>query len=115
MKSRHRHNLAAAGIALIVVSVAVVVLSAGYLFGWWLRADSKNREVRISNTNKGVQTAWRDEALDHISEIDVLANSPNSSAAVAALKNRACDLIGRLTLTYRNDERIVDFWETECI
>lgn len=99
---------AAAGLALLI---AVGI----YLAGWWLRADSKDRQVRIDNHNVGVQNAWRDEALDHLTEIEVLQNSPQSTAAVAALKDRTCDLIAKLTDTYRNDGRLVAFWETECV
>lgn len=104
-----------AGVCLIGLALLVVITVGGYLFGWWLRADVKDREVSIANHNKGVQTAWSDEALENMAEIEILGHSPNGSAAVAALKNRTCDLIGRLTDNYRNDDRIVVFWERECI
>lgn len=115
MTKQDRDILHVAGICLIAVSVFVVVVAGGYLAGWWLRADSVNRQVRIDNRNVGVQTAWRDEVLEGIGEIELLAHTPGSAAAVAALTNTTCDLIGRLTDTYRNDTRIDTFWETQCI
>lgn len=104
-----------AGVCLIALALAVVITVGGYLFGWWLRADVKDREVKIANHNVGVQVAWRDEVLDNLAEVELLGHSPNTGAVVAALTNQTCDLIGRLTDTYRNDRRIVAFWETECI
>jgi len=98
------------GIAALAAAAVLI-----YLGAWWLRADTKDRTVQIDNHNTGAQTAWRDETLEHIAEIEVLHHSPQTSAAIAALTDSACDLIGRLTDTYRNDQRIVAFWEKECI
>jgi hypothetical protein len=97
------------GLAVIIVIIGVVV--GGYLGGWWLKKDTTDRRVGIENRNTGVQTAWRDEALDLMNQADLLQeNAPQRRA----LERQACDLIGRLTDNYRSDDRILTFEETRC-
>jgi hypothetical protein len=95
-----------------LAATAALIIAALYLGSWWLRADRVNRQVGITNSNTGVQTAWRDEALDLISTIELL---PPDAAQQHALTRQACDLIGRLTPSYRRDDRLVAFNESECI
>jgi len=105
---RARTVLAALAVAALVVAIVV----GGYLGGWWLKKDATNRRVDIRNQNSGVQTAWRDEAIDLINEIELL---PESAPARGALTNQACDLIGRLNDNYRGDARITSFETQECV
>jgi hypothetical protein len=92
------------------VVVAALVVVGGYLGGWWLKADTTDRQVGIDNRNTGTQTAWRDEAHDKVD--DYLLLDPDSPAA-QSLRNSACDLIGRLTDPYVDDD-LADFQATEC-
>lgn len=103
-----------AGACLLGLLVLTAITITVYLGAWWLRGDTKNRQVKIDNRNVGVQTAWRDEALDHITEFELLQNSPQAASAQAAEADRACDLIGRLTDNYRTDPRIDAFAERYC-
>jgi hypothetical protein len=96
------------GLAVVVLIVAVVV--GGYLGGWWLKKDTTDRRVGIQNRNTGVQTAWRHEAHDKVD--DYLLVDPDTPAA-ASLRRSACDLIGRLTDNYLDDQ-LAEFQATEC-
>jgi len=98
------------GVLATLLVVGVIV--GGYLGGWWLKKDTTDRRVRIENRNTGTQTAWRDEALDLMNQASLL---PEGAPQRAALNRQACDLIGRLTGTYKTDDRIVTFEETECL
>lgn len=103
---RTRHVLA----AIAGVAVVALVLVGLYLGGWWLRKHSTDRQVGIDNRQTGTQTAWRDEAHDKVD--DYLLLDPNSPAA-GSLRSSACDLIGRLTDPYLDND-LTNFKATEC-
>ena len=98
-------------VGLLAMAALVTLVGGAYLGYWWLRGDVRDRDVGIRNRNTGAQTAWRDEALDLINQADLL---PEGAPQRGALEAQACDLIGRLTDTYRSDDRIVVFQESEC-
>lgn len=90
---------------------AVVVLAVGlYLGGWWLRKDTTDRRVGITNRNVGTQTAWHDEAIDLINQGALL---PDNAPQAEALERQACELIGRLTVTHL-DDTLAGFQAQEC-
>lgn len=101
-------------VAIILVSI---LLLAGIAWGgrelhWWLKADNVERQVDIVNNNTGVQTAWRDEAVDAIGRFYTVPEE--NLAGRAAMRNQACDLIGRLNDNYLTPE-LVQFQTTECL
>lgn len=95
------------GVAVLMVVVGV----AGWQLDWWLQEKNVNREVQIDNRNKGVQTAWRDEARNAIADYALVDSS--NTAARGALRFKACGLIDRLVPSYRDDD-IVRFENKEC-
>jgi hypothetical protein len=92
----------------VVLVIAVVV--GGYLGGWWLRKDVTDRQVRVDNRNTGTQTAWHDEATDLINQAALL---PTDAPQRAALERQACELIGRLTDSYV-DDNLAAYQAQEC-
>ncbi len=101
-----------AGKGVLIMFSVITLLIGTYLGVWWLTRDTTDRQVRIDNRNLGTQTAWRDEALDLMNQADLL---PEGAPQRVALQRQACDLIGRLVGTYKNDDRIVAFEEEECL
>ncbi|HEV2929120.1 MAG TPA: hypothetical protein VGW74_10550 [Propionibacteriaceae bacterium] len=98
----------AAGLAaMVLVFAACAGLYLGY---WWLFEDTTDRRVEVDNRQTGTQTAWQDEAHDQVN--DFLLLDPNTPAA-GSLRNTACDLIGRLSDPYLDDQ-LADFQTTEC-
>lgn len=98
---------------LVVAGIALVVVLAigGYQLGWWLKADSTERQVQIDNSNTGTQTAWHDQAVQGIRDYELV--DPSNTAARGALRNQTCELIARLSDPYRDD--IIDaFYDKEC-
>lgn len=98
----------AAGLAALLLLAGIGV--AGYQFEWWLRGENTDRQVEIDNRNTGTQTAWRDEAHDAIADLALL---PEGSPQAGSLRRQACDLIGRLTDPYVDDD-LAAFQSTEC-
>lgn len=102
------------GLAIVLVPLAIIaVVVGGYLGGWWLKADSTDRQVEIDNRNTGTQTAWRDEAENEVQRFLTLPDEPANQAARASLRDGACDLIGRLSDPYVTDQ-LADFQTQEC-
>jgi hypothetical protein len=95
------------GALLLVVVIAV----GGWQAGWWLQEKNVNRQVQIDNRNKGVQTAWRDEARNAITDYELV--DPSNTAARGALRNKACSLIVRLVPSYKDGD-LVQFETKEC-
>lgn len=90
----------------------VTVLSgAAWQLGWIFKAESVDRQVRLDNSNKGTQTAWRDEAVNAINDYEVL--EATDTARRGALRNKACSLIARLEDPYR-DDIVIRFEIKEC-
>lgn len=98
-------------IALASAAVLVALAIGGYQLGWWLKAENVDRQVRIDNISKGTQTAWHDQAISGIRDYSLV--DPENTAARGALRNQTCDLIARLTNTFR-DDIIVTFENKEC-
>ncbi len=94
----------------IIASVAVLAIG-GYQLGWWIKADSTERQVQIDNSNTGTQTAWHDQAIQGIRDYELV--DPSNTAARGALRNQTCELIARLSDPYRGDI-IVMFYDKEC-
>lgn len=106
MNKKSITTLVVAGIAL-----AVVLAIGGYQLGWWIKADSTERQVQIDNSNTGTQTAWHDQAVQGIRDYELI--DPGNTAARGALLNQTCELIARLSDPYR-DDTIVTFYNKEC-
>lgn len=94
----------------LVVSLAVIGV-AGWQFGWWLEGKNVDKRVQIQNHNKGVQTAWMDEARNAATDYDLI--DPANTAARGALRTKACDLIVRLTGPYLQSD-LASFQAREC-
>lgn len=97
-------------IVAIIASVAVLAIG-GYQLGWWLKADSTERQVRVDNSNTGTQTAWHDQAIQGIRDYELV--DPSNTAARGALRAQTCQLIARLADPY-HDDIIVAFDNEEC-
>ena len=96
----------------VVIIVLVIGLSlAGWQVGWWFKAENTERQVEIDNSQKGTQTAWRDEVNKTIADFELI--DPDNTAARGALVNKACDIIPRLDDPYR-DEDIEAFEIEHC-
>lgn len=99
-----------------LIAAAATIGSAGLLVGgwhagWWLRAETTDRRVKIDNTQKGTQTAWRNEAIRSIAQYHML--DADNQAARAAVRVQACNLIASLTDTYLTPE-LTRFDNEEC-
>lgn len=94
----------------LLVAVAVIGV-AGWQFDWWLQGKNVDKQVHIVNRNKGVQTAWRDEARNAVTDFYLVAE--DNTAARGALRVKACDLIDRLVTDYRTDD-LARFENKEC-
>lgn len=95
------------GALLLVVVIGV----AGWQLDWWLKEKNVNRQVQLDNRNKGVQTAWRDEARNAVTDFELV--DPSNTAARGALRVKACGLIDRLVPSYLDDD-LVRFEAREC-
>lgn len=102
--------LKAVGVTVAVLLVAVVIGVAGWQFGWWLKEKNVDRGVQVQNRNLGTQTAWHDEATDLINQASLL---PDNAPQRAALERQACELIGRLSDPYV-DDNLATFQTQEC-
>lgn len=100
-------TLAALGSLVLVAAI----IWGGYVFGWWLKKDVTDRQVKIDNRNLGTQQAWQDEVSKTIADFEII--DPSNSAARGALRNKACRLIVKLSDTYRTSD-IDLFYELEC-
>lgn len=94
----------------LVLSLAVIGV-AGWQFDWWLQGKNVDKQVHIDNRNKGVQTAWMDEARNAVSDYALV--DPSNTAGRGALRNKACTLIERLAGPYRQDD-LLSFQSKEC-
>lgn len=97
--------------AIGVIAALAIIGVAGWQFGWWLQEKNVNRQVQIDNRNKGVQTAWMDEARNAIEDYNLI--DPSNTAARGAVRIKACTLIERLVGPYRQDD-LVKFQEEHC-
>jgi cytoskeletal protein RodZ len=99
----------------LVAAVAVVFCLAvgviGWQVGWWFKEQNVNRQVNIDNNNNGTQTAWRDEAQNAIADYALI--DPANTAARGSLRNKACDLIGRLNDDFISPD-LANFYTLEC-
>lgn len=100
-----------ATLVVAIIAATVVLAVGGYQLGWWLKADSTERQVQIDNSNTGTQTAWHDQAIQGIRDYELV--DPSNTAARGALRNQTCELIARLSDPYR-DNIIVAFEAKEC-
>lgn len=92
--------------------VAMLLVSlVGWQVGWWFKAENTKRQVNIDNLNKGTQTAWHDEVVKTIADFNLVDQT--NTAARGALRNKACELIPRLSDPYRG-ETIDAFYTQEC-
>lgn len=100
--------------AIILVSLLLLagIAIGGRELSWWLKADNVDRQVDIVNNNTGVQTAWRDEAVDAIGRFYTVPQE--NLAGRAAMRNQACDKIGRLNDDYLTPD-LIQFQNTECL
>lgn len=98
-------------LGLFAVIVIAVLAIGTWQLGWFVAEKDTDRQVQIDNRNKGTQTAWHDEVVKTIADYQLV--DPANTAARGALRNKACDLIPRLTETYR-DSNIVAFESQEC-
>ena len=94
--------------SLVLVTALVI---GGYQLGWWIKADSTERQVQIDNQNTGTQIAWHDQAIQGIRDYELV--DPSNTAARGALRNQTCELIARLSNPYR-DDIIVAFYMEVC-
>lgn len=95
-----------------ICTVAITALSlVGWQIGWWFKTENTKRQVELDFNNKGTQTAWRDEAVKTVADYELI--DPSNTAARGALRNKACDLIPRLSDDYRT-EALDAFYEREC-
>lgn len=101
------------GVLLTIVGIILIaaILWGGYLFGWWLKKDQTERRVRIDNEQLGTQTAWHDRALKAVTDYELLDESNTASRGL--LRQQACELIGRLSDSYR-DDTFVAFQQEQC-
>jgi hypothetical protein len=110
-------STARGGTAIIVISsVLALVLLIGlsivaWQLGWFVRERNTVRQVQIDNRQLGTQTAWHDEAVNAITDFATVPAA--NTAARAALRAKACSLIGRLDSPYRSDD-LVAFEEGNC-
>lgn len=95
-------------IALLLIGLTSLI---GWRVGWWFKEQNTNRQVNIDNINKGTQTAWHDQAMQGISDFNLLPAT--DTARRNALAAQVCDLIPRLTDHYRNPT-IDQFEALEC-
>lgn len=103
---------ATATLALIVGLAVIAVLAVGvWQLGWFVSAKNVDRQVHIDNRNTGTQTAWHDQALQDIRDFTLL--DPSDTARRGALRNDACNLIGRLRPDYLTQD-LSDFKNQEC-
>lgn len=102
----------AAALAVVVAVVAIAVLAIGtWQLDWFVKEKDTNRQVHIDNRNTGTQTAWHDQVVSDIRDFNLLDESDHAHRAV--LTEDACNLIGRLAGSYRDDQ-IVAFDEEHC-
>lgn len=94
-----------------VVVLAVLIGVGGWQAGWWLEGKNVDKRVQIQNRNKGVQTAWMDEARNAV--VDYQLVDPSNTAARGALRTKACDLIYRLSDSYLQPD-LESFQEKQC-
>lgn len=100
-------------LATVTFLLLTAILAIGaWQLGWFVEEKNVDRRVGIDNRNKGTQTAWRDEALNAVSDYETV--DPSNTAVRGALRNKACNLIARLTPPYR-DEILVRFETRECV
>lgn len=105
-------DVAGGVLALIVGLVVIAAVGIGvWQLGWFVEEKNVDRQVRIDNRNKGTQTAWRDEAVKTVADFELV--DPDNTAARAALRNKACDLIVRLRPDYRTGD-LESFAAREC-
>ncbi|MEK6443713.1 hypothetical protein [Pseudonocardia sp. T1-2H] len=69
-----------AGAGLAVLGVAAAVIFGGYEGGWWLRADSTQRQGELNRSSYGFQQAHRDELTSEIGAV-YTASAQIASAA----------------------------------
>jgi FtsZ-interacting cell division protein ZipA len=100
-------------VAAILGSIAIlVVLAVGaWRLGWFVKEKNTEKQVQVDNHQKGTQTAWYDEAVDAIRQLEIV--DPANAGAKAALSHKACDMIARLDESYR-DDYLVDFEKGHC-
>jgi len=105
-------------VLLAVVSVALIVLFAalayfGWLAGWWFNRENVNRQTDVDRTRSGAQVAYRDEAKRTVRDFYDVPKT--ETAQRGALRDQACDLIGRLTPGFREGQTLlVNFEREEC-
>lgn len=97
--------------AIGAVILAAAVTVGGWQAGWWLKGKNVDKQVNIDNRNKGVQTAWRDEARNAVTDFYLV--SVDNTAARGALRIKACGLIDRLVPSYLDDD-LLTFESKEC-
>ncbi len=95
------------GIILAILATSLI----GWQVGWLFKKENTDRQVRIDNRNLGTQTGWRDEAVKTIADYELI--DPANTAARGALRNKACDLIVRLSPTYATSN-LTDYQKKEC-
>lgn len=96
-------------LTIVGIMLFVGVLIGGRELGWWLKADSVNRQVKIDNTQTGTQQGWYDQVQKDIRDAAVLPDGPQKAAVVTD----ACKLIPRLTETYQTSD-VVAFQQENC-
>lgn len=104
--TRARRVLIGLAAAVLLPATAVGL----YLGAWWLRGDTVDRDVRVQNRNTGAQTAWADEARDKVEDFQLL---DEGQPAKASLRRSACELIGRLSDPYVDDQ-LATFQAEDC-
>lgn len=114
LHSNQRGESSLGAIAIVIVVIAFVVVGSIGVWkaGWFIKAKDTDRQVQIDNSNKGTQTAWRDQVVRDIKDFNLL--DPSSTAQRGAIRSEACDLISRLKDPYKTPN-IIRFEQEECL
>lgn len=93
--------------------ILIVVLSIGaWQLDWFVKEKNLERQVHLDNRNTGTQTAWYDQATSDVKDFYLVPET--NMAARSALRDQACQLIGRLSSDYV-DANLASFQAKECL
>ena len=104
--------LGTVAIAIVLILVVVGGAVGVWKLGWFVKAKDTDRQVQIDNSNKGTQTAWRDQVVRDIKDFNLL--DPSNTAQRGIIRDEACDLISRLKDPYKTPN-IIRFEQEECL
>jgi hypothetical protein len=94
--------------AAAALGLLFAIMLAGHSFGWWLVADSTNRQAQVNQTSYGYQQSRQDDLSRLVSTVATINTQipgadPSQAAALAAQRHavvdQACAAAAQLTQT----------------